>query len=299
MTNRIVDKVKDYSYDQMQEHLQKLTEAFPFLEVISIGQSVCGKEIPAVKIGNGPKEIHYNAAFHANEWITTPLLMTFMEDIASALVQGNEIRGKNIQHIIQNTSLWLVPMVNPDGVNLAVKGLQPDHPYYSELLEWNKGSHNFDNWKANARGVDLNDQFPAYWEVERDRRAVEQPGERDYTGTAPLTEPEAAAMARFTREHEFELVVALHTQGQEIYWNYRDMEPLRSVVIADIFAEASGYKSVMLTGSDAGYKDWFIQEFGRPGFTVEVGLGTNPLPIEHFARLYDEVLGILLEGLCV
>jgi g-D-glutamyl-meso-diaminopimelate peptidase len=299
MNEKIVNRIGHYGYERLLQDLQELKAAYPFIKLSSIGSSVCGREIPAVRIGTGAKKVHYNAAFHANEWITSPLLMTFLEELASAHKQGKEVRGKKISRILSEVSLWLVPMVNPDGVELSLHHLQPDHPNYTQLLEWNRGSHEFHNWKANARGVDLNDQFPAYWEVERDRRAVDQPGERDYTGTAPLTEPEAVAMAAFTREHEFELVIALHSQGKEIYWNYRDMEPLRSIVIAEIFAEASGYRAVKLTGSDAGYKDWFIKEFGRPGFTVEVGLGTNPLPAQSFPQMYEEVVGILLEGLCV
>lgn len=299
MTERIVDRIVNYGYDRLIEDLHKLEEAYPFIEIHHIGQSVCEKDIPAVRIGTGSKKIHYNAAIHANEWITAPLLMRFVEEAAQAMKQGTPLQGKDVNWILSEVSLWIVPMVNPDGVDLVVHGLQPGHSYYNELIEWNRGSLHFQNWKANIRGVDLNDQFPAYWDTERSRRGIDRPGERDYTGTAPLTEPEAASLAAFTKEHNFELVIALHTQGQEIYWNYRDLEPLRSVVLAEHFAKYSGYKVVKLTGSDAGYKDWFIQEFGRPGFTIEVGLGTNPLPPEHFPQLYKEVSGILLEGISV
>jgi g-D-glutamyl-meso-diaminopimelate peptidase len=92
-------------------------------------------------------------------------------------------------------------------------------------------------------------------------------------------------------------VMSLHTQGREIYWNYREFEPYYARAMAEHFARISGYTAVKLTDSDAGYKDWFIQEFGRPGFTIEVGLGTNPLPPALLPQLYEEVAGILLEGL--
>jgi g-D-glutamyl-meso-diaminopimelate peptidase len=299
MIERIVGTVANYGYLRLYEDLFKLKQAFSFLEVQVIGESVLGRKIPAVRIGTGSKEIHYNAAFHANEWITTPLLMRFIDDTADAYYSEKSFRGKNMKRILSEVSLWIVPMVNPDGVELVLNGLAKSHPRYDELYRMNKGSLDFRNWKANIRGVDLNDQFPAYWAEERERRAVSEPGERDYAGESPLTEPEAAAMAAFTKAHNFELVMAFHTQGQEIYWNYRDMEPLRSIVLAEVLAQASGYKAVKLIGSDAGYKDWFIQEFSRPGFTVEVGAGTNPLPIETFPQLYEEVVGIMLEGLCM
>ncbi|MBP1989307.1 M14 family metallopeptidase [Paenibacillus eucommiae] len=288
---------KGYNYDELRKDLERLEWMYPFLRMESIGRSVLGKEIPAVRLGTGRRKIHYNAALHANEWITTPILMKFIEEAAISCEQGKTFRGKDMRRICDHITLWFVPMVNPDGVNLVLDGPDFSQPYYKELLDWNGGSADFRNWKSNIRGVDLNDQFPAHWEEERLRRASLGPGERDYGGPSPLSEPEAAAMAHFTCMHDFELVIALHTQGQEIYWNYRDMEPLGSRSIASLFAAASGYKSVRLSGSDAGYKDWFIQQFKRPGFTVEIGLGTNPLPIEMLPQLYEEALPILLEGL--
>jgi g-D-glutamyl-meso-diaminopimelate peptidase len=145
--------------------------------------------------------------------------------------------------------------------------------------------------------VDLNDQFPAYWEEERLRRNVSKPGPMNYSGDKPLSEPEAIAIANFTLKHSFALVLSLHTQGEEIYWNYRGYEPLEAKQIADKFAEASGYRTVYLTESDAGYKDWFIQQFSRPGFTIELGNGKNPLPFGQLEDIYEKASKILLLGL--
>ncbi|MGN7383195.1 MULTISPECIES: M14 family metallopeptidase [unclassified Paenibacillus] len=295
----IVNTNAPYGYREMMEDLELLKQRYPFLEIVVIGYSVMGKPIPAVKIGGGTRRVHYNGSFHANEWITTLLLMKFIEEYSSAYAAGGRIRGRDAAELYRQTSLWIVPMVNPDGVELVQEGVTPQHPFYRELLQWNEGSYDFSGWKANIRGVDLNDQYPAFWEVEKERREVPGPGPRDYPGTAPLTEPEAIAVAQFTRNNDFRLVIAFHTQGREIYWNYRDLEPPESEGIAERFARVSGYRPVRLTGSDAGYKDWFILEFRRPGFTVEAGQGTNPLPISQFPQIYNDVIGIMLEGLVV
>ena len=102
------------------------------------------------------------------------------------------------------------------------------------------------NWKANIRGVDLNDQFPAHWEEEAMRREQVDLASVIMAEKHRLTEPEAAALAQFTECHDFELVVALHTQGREIYWNYRDYEPLESEALAERLALASGIEAVKL-----------------------------------------------------
>ncbi|OXM84176.1 M14 family metallopeptidase [Paenibacillus rigui] len=295
----IVDTTNDYGYVELLEDIGLLGQRYPFLQADSIGNSVLGKPIPVIRIGTGPKQVHYNGSFHANEWITTLLLMKFLEDYANAFTGSGLLRGKNMKVLYEETSLWVVPMVNPDGVELVQEGAMPTHPYYMQLLEWNFGSRDFSGWKANIRGVDLNDQFPANWELERDRREVAGPGPRDYTGETPLSEPEAKAIADFTQAHDFRLVIAFHTQGQEIYWNYRDLEPPESETIANRLAQVSRYRAIKLPESDAGYKDWFIQQYRRPGFTVEAGIGTNPLPISQFRSIYDDVIGLLIEGLIV
>ncbi|SCW59559.1 g-D-glutamyl-meso-diaminopimelate peptidase [Paenibacillus tianmuensis] len=293
----IVETDVEYGYAELMDNLDRLLEAYPFLEMTLIGQSVLGKDIPAVRIGTGPREVHYNGAFHANEWMTSLLLIKFIEDYAAAYAGRKPLRNRDMTALYEQTSLWVVPMVNPDGVELVQQGATPGHPYYKELLRWNYDSQQFSRWKANIRGVDLNDQFPAHWEAERDRREVPGPGPRDYAGPAPLSEPEAQAIEAFTRGHSFRLAMAFHTQGREIYWNYRGQEPPEAEEAARRLAKASGYRAVELTGSDAGYKDWFIQEFGRLGFTIEAGIGINPLPIGQFPQMYDEVIGIMLEGL--
>lgn len=296
---RIVDTAHEYGYVELVQDMLALADKYPFLETGAIGRSVLGKEIPYLRIGSGSREVHYNGSFHANEWITSLLLMKFAEDFANAYASGAPLRGRDVRPLYEQSSLWLVPMVNPDGVELVLQGASPSNPYADQLLAWNFGSPDFTGWKANIRGVDLNDQFPACWELERGRREAPGPGPRDYTGGAPLSEPEAKAMADFTRSRDFRLVIAFHTQGREIYWNYRDLEPPEAERIASRFAMKSGYRAVKLPESDAGYKDWFIQEFRRPGFTVEAGIGVNPLPLSQFRSIYDDNIGILLEGLTV
>lgn len=288
------DELAPYGFVELTEDVAALERKYPFLQTETIGASVLGRPIVAMRIGTGPKEWFANAAMHANEWITAPLLVRFAADCAAALQSGEPFRGRDMTRLLASSSLWLAPLVNPDGVELVLAGLPGLLPYDAQLLQWNHGVPRFARWKANIRGVDLNDQFPAGWETERDRRAAAGPGARDYGGPAPLSEPEAEALARFTLERDFCLALAFHTQGREIYWNYRDYEPPEAEELAERFGRLSGYRPVKLTGSDAGYKDWFIAQFRRPGFTVELGFGVNPLPVSQLDDLYEEAAAILL-----
>ena len=114
----------------------------------------------------------------------------------------------------------------------------------------------------------------------------------------PLTEPESLTLYNFTLIHNFRLVISFHTQGKEIYWNFQNINPPQGYEIGEKFAESSGYvlADVPYNSSFAGYKDWFIQNFNKPGFTIEAGVGENPLPIEQFDTIYYDNLGILVLG---
>lgn len=148
----------------------------------------------------------------------------------------------------------------------------------------------------------MNLQFPAGWEQAKEikyAQGFDKPAPRDFVGYGPLTAPEAVALYNFTLQHNFSLVLAYHTQGRVIFYEYQDYTPENSRAIADNFAKVSGYtvEETPYNSSFAGYKDWFIYYYGRPGFTIEAGLGTNPLPISQFAAIYRENLGILVLGM--
>ncbi|MTI81747.1 MAG: LysM peptidoglycan-binding domain-containing protein [Firmicutes bacterium] len=294
-TGGIVTPQPQYGYDEMVADIGQLTSTYPFLEVQSIGESVLGRELYVFKLGNGDREVFYHGAIHANEWITALLLMEFVEDYAEAYQEDNTLLGYDIRDLYNQVTIWVMPMANPDGVELVTEGISPENPYYELVLDANLGSTDFSRWKANIRGVDLNNQFPAFWELEA-ASGPDEPYYRDYAGPYAFSEPEAQAMGNFTYSHDFRLVLAIHTQGEVIYWGYRGYEPEISRTIVETMAEVSGYLPVQYVKSDAGYRDWFIQDWRRPGFTVEAGRGTNPLPISQFSEMYREVLPILLYG---
>lgn len=285
-----------YNYAALMADIRQLIEIYPFIRSRSIGNSVMGKELTELRVGRGAKSVHMNGSFHANEWITTPILMETFNNYLLALTNMDSIRGLYLSPFYESVLLSLVPMVNPDGVDLVVNGLPDEEPYRSDVLEINNGSTDFSDWKANIRGVDLNNQYPALWEEDAEGKPT-QPSPRDFPGEAPLTEPESIAMADLTTESDFSHVLAYHTQGKVIFWGFQGLEPPESETIVNEFSRVSGFRPIQYVDSYAGYKDWFIQDWRRPGFTVELGQGVNPLPIEQFDEIYEENLGIFLASL--
>jgi g-D-glutamyl-meso-diaminopimelate peptidase len=297
--NRVIGRVvrgkKKYDYSTLQTDMSRLKEIFPFIKVHTIGKSVLGKNIDEIRIGKGTKKVHINASFHANEWITTSILMMFLNDFLLSLTNGTNIRNVKTMPLYQAVDLSLVPLVNPDGVDLVLNG--PPENEKGKIISINGGGTDFTAWKANIRGVDLNNQFPANWEIEKERKEPKAPAPRDYPGDAPLTEPESKTMSSLAEKEKFDRIVALHTQGKEFYWGYEGLEPSESRTIAEEFSRVSGYKAIQNVDSHAGYKDWFIQEFRKPGFTIELGKGINPLPLSQFDEIYHNNIGIFLATL--
>ena len=266
----------------LEKDIFALKDMFPFVEIGVAGKSVMRKSLYYLKLGRGEHKVFYNATHHASEWLNAPMLMEFAKQFAQAYADNTQLAGANVLKLWKYSSIYIIPMVNPDGVDLV----------FDEQRE-----NAF--WNANIRGVDLNRNYPANWlkgKAQEQELGIEGPGPTRFGGEYELSEPETKALVKFTRQYDFQLVLAYHSQGREIYWQYLDLAPENAKAIGEKLAEVSGYKLDInpAEASFAGYKDWFIEEFGRPGFTVETGLGENPLPSEQLQEILNENMPILL-----
>ncbi len=282
--------------------IQELTERYPFCRSEVLTATAFGREVRTLVIGQGPRRVVYSAAHHANEWITAPVLLKFCEELAEAIASGGQIFGVDGEALAQAATIYMVPMVDPDGVDLVTGEIPPGSAQFAaaEALAENYPSIPFpEGWKANLLGVDLNLNYPAGWLQAREikfSQGYTRPGPRDYVGRAPLNQLETRALAGYTEFLDPALVLALHTQGQVIYWQFSDIEVPGAQALGEEFARVSGYalEETPFASAFAGYKDWFIQQFRRPGYTIEAGIGENPLPLSQFDEIYRRCLGILV-----
>lgn len=282
--------------------IQTLLQMYPFLRSEELTTTAYGRPIRTLVMGEGERRVLYSAAHHANEWITATVLLKFTEDLAEAVSSGGKIFGVDGQAILDEATLYIVPMVDPDGVDLVTGATAPGTLEYEAASRIGDSFPDIpfpDGWKANLLGVDLNLQYPAGWLIAREIKFSEgfdRPAPRDYVGRAPLSQRETIALAEYTEQVDPALVLAYHTQGEVIYWQFRDYQIPGARLLGEEFARLSGYElaEVPYESSFAGYKDWFIQNFRRPGFTIEAGRGENPLPISQFDEIYRDNLGILV-----
>ena len=298
----IVNTEVPITWERCDRMIREIVEMYPFCSMERIGTTAFGRDLRALIIGNGPRKVFYSAAHHANEWITSLILLKFGEELARAVAENGRIFDTDARTLTETATIYMVPMVDPDGVDLVTGAIPSGTVAYESAARLAENYPNIpfpEGWKANLLGVDLNLNYPAGWREAREikfSQGFTRPGPRDYGGRAPFGQLESRAMGEYTEVLDPALVLAFHSQGKVIYWQFRDYQVPGARELGERFAQVSGYElaDTPYSSSFAGYKDWFIQEFRRPGYTIEVGEGDNPLPLEQFPEIYRDNLGILV-----
>ena len=267
---------------------------YPIVRSVVIGHSLLRREIPALIVGEeAPTRVLMAAAFHGQEWLTALCVLRLCEEICSHLRAELPLCGVPLDKALGDRQVWFVPLVNPDGVEIARYGSGAAGAYAATAARL--GADTPAVWRGNARGVDVNSNFNAGWE---EMQPLAQKSGK-ICGESPESEPETRALADLCRRLPFRHAVALHTQGEEIYWRYGTHTPPHSLLMARVLSAVSGYTLADPSESSAhgGFKDWFIDRFHRPAFTLELGRGQNPLPLREFEAIYAKAREMLLLSL--
>lgn len=297
-TVQVTDK---YSYDQMVKDIQSLSNRYGnLMKTNVIGTSLDGRSIYEVIIGNpdAGKHVLIHAGIHAREYMTPLLVMKQLEYGLEYYSTGN-YEGQPLSNIFNQVAIHYVPMANPDGTTISQFGIsgirseqlrQTIQNCYATDLSLGRTSADFDRyltyWKANGRGVDLNQNFPANWDQVS---SSAYPSYATYKGTEALSEPESQALANLVNSRAWAATVSYHSMGDIIYWDYAgNLQYDRSNDLANLIAASTGYRPAGSSGN-GGFKDWTqIKENPIAGVTIEVGRVACPIPISEYDRIWFE-----------
>lgn len=287
----IVNPDSTYSYEQMISDAEKLKETYPdLIDTEVIGKSVEGRDILLMRIGKGDKKVVFAGAHHAREYITSTFLMETIDEYARAYSADEKYGSFDLKALLDESTLYIVPMVNPDGVNLVQNGIDAVQDK-QKVMGMRLMQDGYESWKANINGVDLNRQYPCHWDEKESNTDV--PSSEMYKGTAPATEPEVQTMMKLCKENEFQLAASFHTKGEVIYWadsGTNDAIPAARP-IAQTLADVTGYDLQPVSENPAvyaaGFENWFRQDFLRPAFCIELtpAGGTAPHDDSEFSSL--------------
>lgn len=302
----IVNPYVPYTYDQMIKDSRELADMYPdIISVDTAGKSVEGRDIVLIRLGRGEKKIVMCGSHHAREYITSAYLMKMTEEYAKASYGTGRFGKYNVNYLLDQICIYIVPMVNPDGVNLVINGLESVTDQQAVAAMTMLGD-TYKKWKANINGVDLNRQYPAEWEKKYDE--VGRPASESFKGISSATEPEVKAMMKLSRTNDFILAASFHAKGNAIYWADRGTVGLIPGVndMVRRLSKLTKY-SLMPVSEDpsiygAGYENWFRFEFLRPAFCIEM-TPYNNTDMPHNDKKYDTLvwknakyIGLFLAG---
>ena len=166
--------LRDYhNYSELTDFLVDMANTYPAItNLTSIGQSVQGRELWVLEISDNPTinevepEFKYIANMHGDETVGRELSLYLIEWLCSNY--GVNDRATNL---VNNTSIHIMPSMNPDGFELGQRN--------------------------NANDVDLNRDFPDQFD--------------DPNNTVNGREPETRAVMEWSQQHNFILSANMHT----------------------------------------------------------------------------------------
>lgn len=293
LENSLFEYDAPLDYSALCAYVSELDRRYDAVSVSPLAESTQGRVIPMIRLGNGQRELLYVGAHHGMEWITSVLLLRFVNDFCEVLKTGKTTYGVSLDYLLMTRTFWIVPMLNVDGVELAINGADTSLPQRELLLQMN-GGEDFSHWQANGRGVDLNHnydyRFEEYRSLEKEA-GIGVGAPTRYSGERPESEPESSAIAELVRTRNIGLILTLHSQGEEIFTLAHGSAADRCAVIGAAIARMSGYTLSRAAGMAAcgGLTDWACGKMGIPSFTIECGRGKNPLPLTDYLPIYTRL----------
>lgn len=273
----IFDFCEAMTYDKMMEYLNLLEERYPFLGVTFFGESVLGRGLPLITLGEGEKAVLYVGAESGTDSVTTAILLRFLNEFCEQYQNGGRIFQYSLPYLFSTRTVYVIPMLNPDGVSYCLEGITPENLLYDRVLSMNEGSTDLHLWRANARGVELDRNF-AYGFEARKRSEAEQGilggAKNGFSGESSESEPEVGLLCNFLRYHQdLRALVSLHTGEETVLYTAGKKTAPRSLALGGALSRLTCYPLRAYEGEQAmgGLGAWCIDECNLPAFSVACG----------------------------
>lgn len=293
----MLDFYGGFNYDVSRLFVDMLTQKYDFLHATVIGRTYTGRGIFSLSLGNELNSTLFVGGIHANEYITCLVLYKYLLKLCDAIENDGIVSSIRISTLMNKFGVTVVPCLDPDGTEIAVKGLEGagNMRHITEKIPCG----DYSLWQANSIGVDLGYNFDAEWKKERMleiENGILSSSPSGFGGFSPESEPETKAICELCRRKKFRTAAAFHSQGEQLCGVFMGREPAKSRMMSKILACSCGYK-ISEEDTYAGFKEWFISEFSKPAFTFEIGRGEAPLPISQLDEIYsrlEEAMTLLL-----
>ena len=270
----MLDYKKNLEYGLMMKYIDVFSRRYPFIGITNLGHSIMGREIPMITLGKGKSCFLYVGAHGGGEWLTSTILLRFINEYCELYKNKSRIYNTTLDYLYVNKTIYVVPMLNPDGVDYRINGVSDENILYDRLLKMNGESRDFSTWQANGRGVELELNYNCDF-TERKRVEVEKEiydgSPSGYGGTAPESEPETGALCNFLRFNDsIKGVLSLYRGNEEIRYSNGDRITKRSHPIAKSMSRMSGYDLVVGEKCEqiGNLLGWCISELDVPTFAV-------------------------------
>ncbi|MEW2452503.1 M14 family zinc carboxypeptidase [Streptomyces parvulus] len=193
-----------------EEILRTARENPRLTKVVSIGRTVQGKDILALKLTRNAKEskdgskpsVLYMSNQHAREWITPEMTRRLMHHYLDKYDQD-----RRIKKLVDTTELWFLLSANPDGYDYTFEDTA------NRLWRKNLRDNNGDGVLGTGDGVDLNRNFAYKWGYD-DEGSSPNPTSQTYRGAGPNSEPETKALDRFQKRIGFTYGINYHSAAE-------------------------------------------------------------------------------------
>ncbi len=260
----IVNYNQAYTPEQVYKDISYLQSSYPdIIKVSTIGKSVKKRDIKLIQLGKGSKKALIVGGIHAREHITVSFVMRSIEEYADAYCNNKSYGGYNIRSLLDKYTLYLVPMSNPDGTQIANTSEKPLYvsPYFEN-----------DSYKGNANGVNLNRNFPFCWEGATDGLNKNQ---TNYRGPSAGSEPETKAIIDLCSKNNFQFMLSMHILGGGIYWRDAGNGTINNdYKLASGLSKKCGYllfeNTTVKSEYAGGLENWFRYKYKKPGFCIEM-----------------------------